>query len=130
MTSIWTAVSDRDWQDSVGMYEEQDEFEEEPDMTAAELQSRVAALKAELRDTEQQLHEAIIAESPVKVGMIFTREKTIGFGQKRRTVRERGQVTSFIKYWGNETGALMTLFNADGSLGKRTARYGREWERA
>ncbi len=32
MTRYWTAVSDRDWQDSVGMHEEQDEFEEEPEM--------------------------------------------------------------------------------------------------
>ncbi len=30
MTRYWTAVSDRDWEDSVGMYEEQGEFEEEP----------------------------------------------------------------------------------------------------
>ncbi len=51
MPRFWSADSDRDWEDAVGMYEEQDEFEEEPmddvaGAVLARLNTAIMALKA------------------------------------------------------------------------------------
>ncbi len=83
-----------------------------------QLKSRIGDLKAQVRNLEQQLHEAEIAESSVKVGQIYTRVK-------RRFARpdkiERGQVTGFRRRrrFGGATVAVLTLFKSDGTLGKR-----------
>ncbi len=96
-------------------------------MNAAEWKSEIADLETRLRYAKDQLHQAIISESPVKVGMIFTREIKRGYGSKAKTVVQRGQVTGFSRNWGI-THAVITLFNADGSLGKRATEYGWGWE--
>lgn len=86
-------------------------------VTAAK--ERVRSAQAELSAAKDELHQAEIAASPFKIGQIWARETTKGWGNKKKTVTERGQVTRFILLWG-DTRAELSLFKMDGTLGQRT----------
>ena len=84
-------------------------------MNIIEIRAQIETKKTELRALEAQLHDAMIAESSFKVGQIYTH--TFDYGSRRGIV-QRGQITGFRKRYG-KTRPVITLFKADGALGKR-----------
>jgi hypothetical protein len=87
-------------------------------MTLDEANARVVVAKLKLNDALETLRLASIEASPVKIGEIYVLSKNIVFRWKPRRIEQRGQVTEFGTRNGR-TRPVLTLFNADGNLGKR-----------
>jgi hypothetical protein len=77
--------------------------------TIDDLRNKVARLRDQLKDAEQKLHAALIAEHPVKVGQQFVNDR----GQI-------GEVTKLAIRYGEPT-PILTLLKKDGQLGERTS---------
>jgi len=78
----------------------------------AGLEARVTSLTNELKRATAELTEARIAESPIKIGDIFVRQKSWGYGRNAKTTEQRGRVFGFSN---NGKHVMLQLLKKDGS---------------
>lgn len=94
----------------------------------ADLRYKVESLKSKLRDAEDRLQKALVAQSRFKLGDIYQCEASRGYGQTRKTIIKRAVVTGFRRRTGM-TQAVLSPVRDDGTVGVRGACYATEDDR-
>lgn len=87
-------------------------------LTVKEAEAAVDIARKNLAIAENKLHEARIAESPLKIGQIYKRERTRGYSRNAKNIIERVQIVRFDPRYGY-THAIGLLFKTNGELGLR-----------
>jgi hypothetical protein len=84
-------------------------------MSISEMKADIARLEGELKRAREVLFTAQQDASEVKIGQLFKRVASRGFGRKKKEFEERGRICEFRRGYRDELTPVLRLLKKDGS---------------